>query len=117
MTVSPFVRLYKSKLAVVRERPNLRTLPTRKSIWLTRSPYNVPGETRLIVSVAVAPADSARPSDGTISALVYVRFAASAGPGMLWYVPLTSTSTFGIVYELSNLICVRNGVTEWQYDA
>ena len=44
-----------------------------------------------------APPDSGRPSVCATTALGTTQFAASDPPGRLWNVPLTCTSTLGIV--------------------
>src|SRR2546421_5769081 len=97
-----------------RLRPALRSLPKRRSSWLSRSPKSVPGETRLTVTFAEPP-DSGRPSDGWIDAFGALKFAAIWGPGMLCNVPLTRTSMRGIVYDASPLIWLRKFVSTWQY--
>jgi len=52
-----------------RDCPIRKSLLNRMSSWFKRSPYIVPGVTRLTV-VFAAPPESGRPSDGMITALV-----------------------------------------------
>ena len=75
------------------------------SNWFSRSPNTVFGSIRETVAL---PADRLRPSgvDPAFAiALEMLQFAASAGPGTVWKVPLIWTS-YGSVYDPSSL---RNG--------
>ncbi|MNC89359.1 hypothetical protein D3C83_52810 [compost metagenome] len=80
----------------VRVRPNLRILAKRRSNWLTRSPYSVPGSIRLTVIVFPATPAYGRFSP-TVAEFGAAQFAARAAPWSLRIVPATSTSTLGIV--------------------
>src|SRR4029453_9456733 len=57
-----FSALYMSSATMARLPENLRSLATRKSSWLMRSPYKLPGSIRLTVTKAPFP-DGSRPSD------------------------------------------------------
>src|SRR4051812_14115252 len=88
-----------------------------------RSPYNVPGSTRLTRTLAALPA-SGRPSDGCTSALGTFQFAANptAVPSVVGFAPCTSLLTavltrmshLGMVYDAEPLTKVRNGSSMWQ---
>src|SRR5215510_4615882 len=85
-----------SNPTLVRVRPKRRIFANRMSTSLTRSPYSVPGSTRLTVTFGALFANG-RPS--VVCGDVKTMLAASGEPWSLRNVPDTSTSIFGSVYE------------------
>src|SRR5215510_2410416 len=97
----------------MRLRPNRKSLLNRRSTWLSRSPYIVPGATRFTTTV-VRPPDNPRGNDFMTSAFEPTYNALIGGPAMLWNVPDNRTSTRGIVYDATALASVRKFVWTWQ---
>src|ERR1051325_1629271 len=81
-------------------RPKRMFFASRRSSSLTRSPYSVPGSTRLTVADG-ALRERFLPRDGAIAELGAAQFAASEAPLSLRMVPPICTSTLGIVYDPS----------------
>src|SRR6476661_957476 len=93
--------------SIVPCRPTFRIFVSRKSTWFSRSPYSVPGCTRLTVA---DPPENARPP----TAVVYVLLAAMGGPGTLCSVPLRRMPYHGRLYEAVPLTEVSIGSVVWQ---
>src|SRR5580765_1839711 len=88
--------LQRSRLACRRRpAPRLKIFDARKSLWYSRSSYIVPGAMSCTAAVPAAPDARLRPSDGLISAFVYVRLAVIIGPGRLWNVAASCTPPHG----------------------
>src|SRR5438045_3045523 len=96
-----------SRLMFDRVRLNLRILPRRRSSWLNRSPYVVPGwmSATDVVPVATGAGFGNRPSDAATSVFGAAYVAAYSIPGILWYDAPNCTSIFGTVYEPRNFTC------------
>src|SRR5688500_9295601 len=94
---------------LVRVRPNRRILAKRRSNWLTRSPYNVPGSIRLTL-IVVPPMPANGRFKPTVAVFGAVQLAARLPPWSLRIVPATCTSIFGIMYDPSAVNRVTNPV-------
>src|SRR5687767_6197688 len=105
-------------------RPYLRFLPKRRSAWLRRSYFDLPGSTMFRNSITL-PLESGRPR------LVSAIGTASTCPPRLWlvmlgkllpgygtlcHVPLSRTSILGMLYEASPLMFVFHPDSRWQKD-
>src|SRR6185436_16653123 len=120
---------YTSRFNCVLVLPYFRILPKRRSTAFRRSPYTVPGST-ICRNSTTCPEPNGRLSDVSLTTPGMLNASTCAprlwlwtegnslpGYGMLRKVPLSSTSTFGMVYVASALKFVCQPDSRWQNDA